>query len=339
VNQEAFAFFNEQLANMLRDGIPLEGAVAELSRSMRRGRLRAELDALRARLAAGTPLDEALAETRLPPLYASMVRVGVKANNLPAVLTMLADHYRNVGTVLTRLKGIMVYPVIVLALTLGLSLFMALYLAPAFADFCGEPSDLSELATVAYSYRRSGPPLGVQAVAAPALLTGMLVLAVVAVSLPWVRRWLRWRLSPLKEASLAQLASGVALMLRGGSSLSEALALQQEVEGGTLAARDLASISSQLAGGATRFGEMAQDAVALPRLFIWMVDNAGEDMAGGFERAAALYRARASHRTEMLLYAALPCSILVLGGMLVAQVYSVLLPLLRLMAMLGGGGF
>ena len=50
---EELAFVNQQLAGMLKTGIPLEGALRQLCAQMRRGRLRAELEALEADLAAG----------------------------------------------------------------------------------------------------------------------------------------------------------------------------------------------------------------------------------------------------------------------------------------------
>jgi type II secretory pathway component PulF len=37
---DEFAFFNQQLAAMLRDGIPLEGALRRLCQEMRRGAAR-----------------------------------------------------------------------------------------------------------------------------------------------------------------------------------------------------------------------------------------------------------------------------------------------------------
>ena len=45
---------------MLRDGIPLEGALRRLCQEMRRGKLRDELQSLEADLAKGTPMAEAL---------------------------------------------------------------------------------------------------------------------------------------------------------------------------------------------------------------------------------------------------------------------------------------
>ena len=52
---DEFAFFNQQLAAMLREGIPLEGALRRLCQEMRQGPLRTELQALEADLAKGPP--------------------------------------------------------------------------------------------------------------------------------------------------------------------------------------------------------------------------------------------------------------------------------------------
>ena len=57
---DEFAFLNQQLAAMLRDGIPLEGALKRLCAEMRQGALRSELEKLEADLARGEPLQKAL---------------------------------------------------------------------------------------------------------------------------------------------------------------------------------------------------------------------------------------------------------------------------------------
>src|ERR1051326_6873955 len=141
MNYDEFAFFNQQLAAMLRDGIPLEGALKQLSAGMRAGPLRAEIEALEVDLGKGAPLNDALSRRSLPAFYvrmveigarsndlpamltmladyyqrsnASMVEIGARSNDLPAMLTMLADYYQRSNALLTRLKGLMVYPLIV----------------------------------------------------------------------------------------------------------------------------------------------------------------------------------------------------------------------------------
>src|SRR5438552_2357196 len=124
MNYDEFAFINQQLAGMLKAGIPLEGALKELSRNMQQGALRDELLKLQNDLAAGTPLEKALAARSLPEFYKRMVQVGVRSNDLPATLTMLADYYQRGNAIWTRLKGLMVYPLIVLVAGLCLSLLL-----------------------------------------------------------------------------------------------------------------------------------------------------------------------------------------------------------------------
>ena len=125
MKDDEFAFFNQQLAAMLRDGIPLEGALRRLCQEMRAGSLRTELQALEADLAKGTPMADALAPRRLPELYKRMILVGVKSGDLPGALTMLADYFQRQNNTWTRLKSLMVYPIIVLLLAFFLSLFLS----------------------------------------------------------------------------------------------------------------------------------------------------------------------------------------------------------------------
>ena len=125
MNYDEFAFFNQQLAAMLRDGIPLEGALKQLSNGMRHGPLRRQAEQLEADLSRGVPIKEALNRSQVPEFYRRMVEIGAHSNDLPGMLTMLADHYHRANTVWTRLKGLMVYPLIVIIVSLALTLIMS----------------------------------------------------------------------------------------------------------------------------------------------------------------------------------------------------------------------
>ena len=87
------------------------------------------MEKLEADLAKGTPLREAVRARQLPDLYRQMLEVGAQSNDLPAVLTMLADHYQRRHVIWTRLKGLMVYPAIVLFGAFLLSCFLSLILS------------------------------------------------------------------------------------------------------------------------------------------------------------------------------------------------------------------
>ena len=125
MNYDEFAFFNRQLSAMLREGIPLEGALRQLSTGMRSGQLRTEIEQLEQDLARGTPLADALAKRNLPEMYQRMVRIGAAGNDLPGVLTLVADHYERANALWTRLKGLLVYPVLVVLVSLGLTALLS----------------------------------------------------------------------------------------------------------------------------------------------------------------------------------------------------------------------
>jgi type IV pilus assembly protein PilC len=89
---DEFAFLNQQLAGMLRAGIPLEGGLRQLSATMARGELRQEIEALERDLAAGAPLAEAVGRRELPVLYVRLVQAGVSGGDLTGVLILLSDY-------------------------------------------------------------------------------------------------------------------------------------------------------------------------------------------------------------------------------------------------------
>jgi type II secretory pathway component PulF len=160
----------------------------------------------------------------------------------------------------------------------------------------------------------------------------------VAVTAPLARRALRWRLPAFKEASLAQVASALALKLKSGVPLDKALVLLERMEHGTPAAMEFALWRRRLASGLGRFSELAAHSRLFPPLFIWTVSQAHEDLAAGFQRAAETFQSRASYRTELLLYSALPCSVLALGMLILVQLQPVFAVFVEFMNSLGGEG-
>ena len=342
---DEFAFFNQQLAAMLRDGIPLEGALKRLCEEMQKGKLRDELQALEADLARGTPMADALGPRQLPELYKRMILVGVKSGDLPGALTMLADYFQRQSNIWMRLKSLMVYPVIVLIIAFTLSCFISYLLSHfiwgSFREISNFKSDWGD------DWGNPTEP-GVPAIASslwmsPVCIGVVLAVVLISVAASPARRKLRWKLPAFKDASLAQVASAMSLMLKNGVPLGDALAFAEQLEAETPAEKEIVQWRQRLAAGHGKFSEMAVSNFALPTgvfppLFVWTVAQSGEDLKAGFERVAEIYQARADYRVEMLLYSALPCAILALGVMIIVQVQPVLAAILSFINALGGGG-
>ena len=337
MSQDEFAFFNQQLAAMLRDGIPLEGALRRLCGEMRRGPLRDELQRLEADLAKGTPLAQALAARQLPELYVRMMQVGAKSGDLPGALTLLADYFQRQNNLWTRLKGLMVYPLIVLFAAFALSGLLAgiwvKAVRPGWFDLIYGLMDGTRLP----AFTRLTMPLLENLWVYPTFFGLLFVLAVLALTWPPLRQKVRWRLPAFKEASVARMAASMHLLLKGGVALPDAIALVAQLESGK-AAEDLRGWLTNLSAGQTKFTEVTAQSRVFPPLFVWLVSNAGEDLAGGFRRAAEIYEARAAYRAELGLYAALPVSVLFLGAIILSQGFVLVSGFLVFVQLLNGVG-
>lgn len=326
MNHDEFAFFNQQLATMLRDGIPLEGAIKQLCAGMKSGPLRAELQLLEADLATGTPLPLALGRRKLPEFYLRMVELGARSNDLPGVLILLADHYQRANALWTRLKGLLVYPLIVILVSLGLTLLLSL-------TFSRLMVDLFQPAFLGAVEQPSALLIGIWI--PPVLMALLAIVFVAAMSFPPLRHKLRWRLPGFREASLAQIASALALMLKQGTTLADSLALAEALEANSPAGQTLARWRHLVANGLGKPSQWPPTSKPFPPMFLWLVQRSGEDVASGFQHAAEIYQTRASYRIELALYGLLPVSILLLGQMVFWQVAPMVRSLTNMMNWLG----
>jgi len=336
MKHDEFAFFNQQLAAMLRDGIPLEGALRRLCQEMRVGALRSELQALEADLAKGTPMADALAPRQLPELYKRMILVGVKSGDLPGALTMLADYFQRQNNVWTRLKSMMTYPLIVMFAAFLVSLALAFLwncaIGPSFKDMYGGMGIQLPAATVfALGSLRSIWVF-------PVVLGIIFLLMASVVFLPAMRGKFLWRLPAFKEATVSRIASSLTLLMKNGVPLPEAIGLVERLETSSAAGADLRQWRNRLAAGAVKFSEVAAGNRLVPPLFVWVVASAGEDLVAGFNRAAEIYHSRAIYRTEVALFSVLPMASLFLGAVVLSQAFlviSMFLPLIYMINYLG----
>jgi general secretion pathway protein F len=126
---------NDEIAALVRAGLPLEQGLAELGRDMpgRLGRIATSLADAASR---GEPLEQTLLDraVRLPPVYRAVMQAGMRAGRLPAALEAVATSARRITD--TRRAAIVAvsYPLLVTALVwCGLAVFTRT-LAPSLAQ-------------------------------------------------------------------------------------------------------------------------------------------------------------------------------------------------------------
>lgn len=324
MNHDEFAFLNHQLAAMLREGIPLEGALRRLCSDLDRGPARREFIKLEAALAQGEPLAAALDRTNLPALYKHLAKIGAASGDLPGVLNLAADYYRRVGALWTRLRALLTYPFLLVLGSLMLSLWFGILYHSVHTQMAAHAQGRFDV--FRFSMNPEADPaisqmrwwLNLWAPPAALLISAATLGAVVAS--PSIRARLRWRIGPFKDASLAQLAACLHALTRNGVGLPDALRFVAQMESATPAGPELARWAERNSQGHAKLGGLAADSRLVPPMFVWVIASAGEDLSEGFARAAELYSERATRRGELLLNLVLPCALLAIGLMLLGQI-------------------
>lgn len=330
MNAEELGFFNRQLAGMLRSGIPLEGGLRKLCETMPGSKLREELLALEQDLAKGMPLAEAVKKRELPEMYVRMLAAGAASGDLPGVLIQFADYCEQRHSLARRLRGMMTYPLIVLTTTLAIAVLLAVFFQLLAASNQDILENLGGGSFISSGFR------GYVLWTVPALIAVIWVFFLMITFVPLVRRRWQWYLPGLRETCLAQLAAMMQLQLRGGIPLADALKTVELLEQGSPVASELEAWRGHLAGGGGSIPEHALRNRSIPPLFRWMVRQLGDALAEGFGETAKFYAERSAYRSETFLYAALPISVLFLGGIILLQFWPIFSVLIRMMDWLGG---
>lgn len=307
LNPDQFAFLNRQLAALIADGVPLEGALRETARDLS-GPLQSELRALESDLSQGIPLDQAIQKRRLPELYIRLVRAGAAGGDLGSALNTAADHFEETARLRRRTRSALTYPAIVLVVGIGLS-FITHHINAA-----GIVAN-ETLFGVATPDSATGLPwlLGA-ATYIPSILGILLTLTLLLFIVPVTRRWLFWKLPGFRDAHLSQVAASLGLLTSRDCPLPEAVRIVRQLEAKSPAGAELTLWESRLSSGSQRLSDITRsDSSRFPPLFHWLILSAGEKLPDGFARAARHYRERARYRFDLLIHGLLPISILVLG--------------------------
>ncbi|HTI51036.1 MAG TPA: type II secretion system F family protein [Planctomycetaceae bacterium] len=135
VSLEQLVALNDEIAALVRAGVPLELGLRELGGEAG-GALGEISTTLAARMQAGISLPEALRadEGRFPPVYRTIVEAGLRAGKLSAALEAMSNFARELTELRRQIGAALVYPLIVFALAYGLFLVFTVDLVERFRE-------------------------------------------------------------------------------------------------------------------------------------------------------------------------------------------------------------
>lgn len=326
------AFVTEQLADMIRSGVPLPESLRRLAGERKHLRTAQQLSNLEQNLAGGMSLADALERSEFPDFVKRLLAVGASGGDLPGMLRRIADYYRRRSELQMRFSGLLVYPLLVLFCLVLLFLTSTLYVLPLLRSWFQESWMDAPLydAHPLFALGSSIESWVLAGIVGTVLLFGLL-----SWWIPAIRSRLAWRLPPFRSRKLSDLAWMLAVCIRGGMNLKDAVLLMAELEKPP-ASRKMRRIDSQLAQGVSETEALAACPL-FPRMAAWMIRSSGRKLPDGLEAVADYYQRQAAGQADLALYAFLPLSTVLLGG-LVLNTYLVpfrgLVELIKRMGML-----
>ena len=269
VPMREFLVFNQELATLLRAGMPLVQSLDILRSRMTNPLFKSVLDDVHERVRAGTALSEAFAAHAelFPPVYTASLMAGEKSGSLEHVLQRYVSYVKVVSGVRRKTLSALIYPTVLLVLALVVVTVIVLKVVPAFQDFYG-------------TFSRDLPVMTRVILAVSAFVRSQLILIVIGLAgaAVLVNTWLqrpgqRERFHRLvlripaigptaRKFATSQLARTLATLLGGGIPLVNAI----EIASRSIGNRSIA-MAMEVVGQRVREGESFAAAMAARGVF------------------------------------------------------------------------
>jgi type IV pilus assembly protein PilC len=338
VGSREFLEFNQELATLLKAGMPLVQSLDLLRSGVKDTVFRPILDAVHEQVKAGTALSDAFeAHGELfPRVYTASLMAGERSGNLEIVLRRYVAYAKLIGAVRRKTLSALMYPAVLVTLAFAVVTIIVLKLVPAFSDFYGSFGAELPLATRVI--------VAVSTFVSRNLLIVVLGLVLLGFAL---RAWLmqagqrdrahRLLLSlPLlgdvaRKFSISQLARTMATLLGGGIPLVNALDVASRSIGNRFVALELTGMAQEVREGRSLADTMRKRSV-FPEVAIKMTEvgeatGALQDMLTSL---AEFYDEEVETKLDRFVTLVEPVLLIVMGLIIAGLLLALYLPLFQL---------
>ena len=332
-----FLLFNQQLAALVRAGIPILQAIAMLRKRAASARLRAVLGDVEDQIRGGAALSQAFASqgSIFPRIYTASILAGERSGALDEVLLRYVSYMRRNVALRRKIRGALAYPLFLLFASACMVTFLTVYVVPRMSDlFSGFGTELPVVTTIV---------LGISKwLSSNVIWFGPLFIGGTVLIFLWSRTGSgRLKVDALLlkiplagsliiQLSIAQATRSLATLLAGGITLVESWEIAAE----SITNRELRRRSSEILPmirEGRSFTESLEAANWVPLLAVDMI-GIGErsgSLREMLDEVAVFYDAESEVRLEQLTTTLEPAILVVMGGIVVTILLAIYLPIIQ----------
>jgi type IV pilus assembly protein PilC len=332
--------FSRQLSIMLNSKVPIVEALITLTAQIKNPEFKEAISDVAKEVEAGSTLSKALSKYPkiFPQFYIAMVKAGEASGKLSQSLDFLANHLEREYAVSGKIKGALIYPSLVLVVFLVVFGLMIFSILPSFEKIFAESNVEIPLVTrIILSFSRIlrekflilililGIPL-ILIFSYSRTKEGKRFFDEISLKIPFFGRI-------FKQSLLARFAGNLSTLLSAGVAVTEALEIVEEVVGNETYRVAISKIKE----GVKKGESISTLSLLYPELFppifnqVILVGEKTGTLSSSLSSISEFYQKEAEKLIEDFLRILEPLLIIILGGLVGGLMYSVLVPLYRLM--------
>jgi type IV pilus assembly protein PilC len=338
VKANDFLLFNQQLAALVRAGIPILQAISMLRKRAASPRLRAVLGDVEDQIRGGAALSQAFASqgSIFPRIYTASILAGERSGALDEVLSRYVTYMRRNVALRRKIRGALAYPLFLLFASACMVTFLTLYVVPRMSDLFsglagGELPMVTQIVVGLSKWLSSNViwfgPLFIGGAIALFLwsrtASGRLKVDALILKIPLAGNL-------VMQLSVAQVTRSLATLLAGGITLVESWEIASESITNRELRRRSSAILPMIREGRS-FTESLEIAKWLPPLAVDMV-GIGErsgSLREMLDEVAVFYDGESEVRLEQLTTTLEPAILVVMGGIVVTILLAIYLPIIQ----------
>ena len=334
------ATFCRQFAIMINSGISIINCVEILAEQQRKGDFfKTVLESVHEDINSGSQLSAAMQKHKkvFPEFFCSMVYVGELSGSLDKVLVNIADYYENDNRIKKKIKGALMYPIMIMVLMIGVVVMMLTYIIPTFNKALAQLDVDSPLITQIIVQISQGFIQNWRTIAGITLIVialfllfrksakGRLILDSIKIKLPLLGK-------VQTNMVTARFARSFGLLLESGMDIVDAMDVMSHVLGNKKVEEDFVKVTNDVKQGMTLTAALTKHKMFVTML-IQMV-SVGEKTGSIDEvlrRSCGYFDEQVE--TSMMSMTSLiqPVMLIIMGGVIGIMFYAIYAPMLQIM--------
>jgi general secretion pathway protein F len=332
------ALLVRQLATLIAAGLPVEEALLAVSKQGNRNAIQSLVLNVRSKVLEGYSLAQGMADypRAFPALHRSTVAAGESAGHLDLVLARLADFTETQQASIAKVKQALVYPIILLVLTLAILGGLLGYVVPDIVEvFADSEQELPWLTIAVINTSDFVVEWG-----------GLFLLLLLLVGLGFIRLFRSPKIEMFFDKKLlgvpvvgklslgnniSQFASTLSILTSSGVPLVDAMQISSEVLSNTWLRTLVIDATNRVREGSTLYSALDQSTY-FPPMMLHMIASgeASGELDQMLSRVAEHQEADASMILNVLVSLFGPLMLVFMGGAVFTIVMAILLPIINL---------